>query len=340
MFFKNILYTLTISILTFSQCLYNTMKNNLSHPPSPATNNFCVPEKGACEIPQTDSQSNDDDLANIPKAIKPVQVLYVTDPICSACWGIEGQLRRLKGEYGDYVDVNYCMGGLLPSWQGYNGGGISKPADVASHWEEASRYYEMPIDGDIWLKDPLPSSYPPSIAFKAAQLQDPHKALLFLRRIKEMLFLENKNITKNEYLAAAATEVGLSPDALIADMQGEGKIRFEADLALSRQLGVRGFPTLIFSDDQGKNLTLYGYRTYDQFEQLLLKLAPNAIAKKIPQAPNDFLEEYPSFTTKEFSILNNCDIPTAEKTLKEWQNQGFIEQYKTPKVAIWRQTKK
>jgi hypothetical protein len=43
------------------------------------------------------------------------------------------------------------------------------------------------FDGDIWLEDPLPSSYPPSIAFKAAQMQDGDLAILFLRRIKEML---------------------------------------------------------------------------------------------------------------------------------------------------------
>ena len=30
----------------------------------------------------------------------------------------------------------------------------------------------MPIDGDVWLEDPLNSSYPPSIAFKAAEMQD------------------------------------------------------------------------------------------------------------------------------------------------------------------------
>jgi predicted DsbA family dithiol-disulfide isomerase len=118
---------------------------------------------------------------------KPVKIIYYTDPICSSCWGIEPQLRKLKLEYGNNIEVEYRMGGLLPNWS-YNSGGISKPSDVAHHWDEVSVYYDMPIDGNVWLEDPLNSSYPPSIAFKAAQMQDNEKAILFLREIREMVF--------------------------------------------------------------------------------------------------------------------------------------------------------
>ena len=117
-------------------------------------------------------------------------------------------MRKLKLEYGDQLEVIYKMGGLLPDWS-YNSGGISKPSDVAHHWDEVSIYYDMPIDGDVWLEDPLPSSYPPSIAFKAAQMQNEDKAILFLREIREMVFLEKKNITKWEHIALAAKKTGL-----------------------------------------------------------------------------------------------------------------------------------
>jgi hypothetical protein len=91
----------------------------------------------------------------------------------------------LKQEYGQYFDIEYRMGGLLKSWNEYGGTDVNGPQSVAQHWKEASAYYQMPIDGDVWNEDPLHSSYPPAIAFKAAQLQDSHKADRFLRRIKE-----------------------------------------------------------------------------------------------------------------------------------------------------------
>lgn len=74
----------------------------------------------------------------------------------------------------------------------------SKPSDVAQHWDEVSLHYDMPIDGDLWLEDPLDSSYPPSIAFKAVQMQDQEKAILFLREIREMVFLQKKNIARSK----------------------------------------------------------------------------------------------------------------------------------------------
>ena len=158
---------------------------------------LCDLESGICEIP---TKQNDTAPAETVKAVKkPVKIIYYTDPICSSCWGIEPQLRKLKLEYGNSFEIEYRMGGLLKDWS-YNSGGISKPSDVANHWDEVSEHYDMPIDGDVWIEDPLSSSYPPSIAFKAAQMQDNEKAILFLREIREMVFLQKKNITKWEHL--------------------------------------------------------------------------------------------------------------------------------------------
>lgn len=156
---------------------------------------LCDTETGICGIPETATTSN----TILQNSEKPIKVIYFTDPICSSCWGIEPQLRKLKLEYGNAIEMEYRMGGLLPDWS-YNSGGISKPSDVAHHWDEASLYYDMPIDGDVWLEDPLNSSYPPSIAFKAAQLQDQEKAVQFMRALRELLFLKKRTYPNGKTL--------------------------------------------------------------------------------------------------------------------------------------------
>lgn len=217
---------------------------------------LCDPVTGICGIPD----SNNNHTIKPMSSEKPVKVIYFTDPICSACWGIEPQLRKLKLEYGNSIDIEYRMGGLLPDWS-YNSGGISKPSDVAVHWDEASAYYDMPIDGDVWIEDPLHSSYPPSIAFKAAQMQDQEKAVLFMRELREMLFLQKKNIAKWQNISLAAEKTGLDVGKLQKDTEGRAKILFEEDLQFARQNGVRGFPTLFFVHSSGqKNLfTVQGH---------------------------------------------------------------------------------
>src|SRR5213595_2938868 len=89
-----------------------------------------------------------------------IRVIYFTDPICSSCWTVEPQLRKLLVEYGDNIALEYHMGGLLPSWDMFTSGPISKPADVGRLWDELGAHSEMPIDGEVWRADPLPSSYP------------------------------------------------------------------------------------------------------------------------------------------------------------------------------------
>lgn len=107
---------------------------------------LCDIETGMCEIPSVKQDSEVHEI--IHSVSKPIKVIYFTDPICSSCWGIEPQLRKLKLEYGNTIEMEYRMGGLLPDWS-YNSGGINKPADVAHHWDEVSAYYDMPIDGDV-----------------------------------------------------------------------------------------------------------------------------------------------------------------------------------------------
>ena len=315
-------------LLTACNGQKNTRDMNTADTSNPL---LCDVQTGLCEMPDTARPTGP---TNIAAQKKPIRIVYFTDPICSSCWGIEPQLRRLKLEYGDQIDIEYRMGGLLPDWS-YNSGGISKPSDVAGHWDEVSHHYDMPIDGDVWLEDPLPSSYPPSIAFKAAQMQDEKLALKFLRRIREMVFLEKKNITKWEHLAAAATQVGLDAVRLKTDFEGAAQRAFQDDLALSRSLGVRGFPTLFFSDTSGNRLTLYGARPYAQFEQNLLTLAPETPKNTFGTTPEALFAHYPTLTAKEFSVLSGKPRAEAEKVLDALFEQKKLGKVVTKNGAMW-----
>ncbi len=294
---------------------------------------LCDPERGVCEIPGTSEAKVKTTLSSKQK---PIRIVYFTDPICSSCWGIEPQLRKLKLEYGDKFEIEYHMGGLLPSWENFNGGGITKPSDVARHWDEVSKYYEMPIDGDVWFEDPLPSSYPPSIAFKAAQLQDEEKAIRFLRRIREMVFLEKKNITKWEYIQQAANAVGLNTIQLRTDFDGKAKQLFQNDLDFARKLGVRGFPTMFFTDTLNNQLIVYGFKPYEAFENSILKLIPQAVKNEIDISWESLFVHYPTLTTKEFAVLTNNSRENAEKILSDLFNQHILTKLTTKNGTLWR----
>lgn len=294
---------------------------------------LCDPVTGVCEMPMQQTESQPAKMND--ESAKLITVLYFTDPICSSCWGIEPQLRKLKLEYGKLLNFEYKMGGLLPNWN-YSGGGISKTSDVAQHWDEASHHYQMPIDGDVWLEDPLDSSFPPSIAVKAAQMQDKDKALNFWRIIREQLFLMKRNITKWEYLEEAAIEAGLDAERLKTDYtNGTAEKLFQEDLAMARNLGVRGFPSIFFIDQNGKQEFVYGSKPYESYEQAIHKLLPNVEKQHYTKTAENLFTIFPSLTPKELAELTEVTFETAEQQLENISEQGKLKKTITKNGTLY-----
>lgn len=292
---------------------------------------LCDPDGGVCEVQnaQVDELGSPDSGQG-----EKLRIVYFTDPICSSCWGIEPQLRMLKLKYGAAIQIEYRMGGLLPDWS-YNSGGISKPSDVAHHWDEVSVYYDMPIDGDIWLNDPLDSSYPPSIAFKAAQLQDEQKAAAFLRLIREMVFLEQKNIAKLEHLTAAALACDLDPEQLKRDMEGKAKVLFQQDLNMAREFGVRGFPSIFFLRGESQQL-VHGSKPFETYEAALKQLLPEVVAAEINTSWDALFAHFPTLTAREFAELSGTLRKDSEAALNDLVDRGVLDRFDTKNGSIWR----
>lgn len=292
---------------------------------------LCDIETGICAIPDN---NNTTEAIKIIAQPKPIQLVYFTDPICSSCWGIEPQLRKLKLQYGHVIDIQYKMGGLLPDWS-YNSGGISKPADVAHHWDEVSVYYDMPIDGDLWLEDPLTSSFPPSIAFKAAEIQDHSKAIAFLRKLRELVFIQKKNIAKWKHIEEAALAVGLNMDQLKQDYAGEANQLFSADLALAKQWGVRGFPTMFFVHESGKQELVYGARPYTTFEKAIQTLDSRIKPNTYEANWKNLFSIYPTLTAREFAELSGMPRNEVDAWLQKLVATNQLLKTDSKNGAIW-----
>lgn len=294
---------------------------------------LCDTETGVCELPGGNNIQTNPTIA--VKANQPVSVVYFTDPICSTCWGIEPQLRKLKLEYGHIIDIEYRMGGLLPDWS-YNSGGISHPSHVAAHWDEVSLKYNMPIDGDVWLEDPLSSSYPPSIAFKAAQIQDNTKALRFLRILREMVFLEKKNITHWQHLEEAAANAGLDTRKFKQDYEDEGVQYFNADLELAKARGVRGFPSIFITNNySGVSELVYGFKPYAVYEKVIEQIYPDAAKRAYNTDWQQLFAIYPTLTTTEFSILSNWPFAESATFLESLVSQQLLSKLITKNGVLW-----
>lgn len=282
-------------------------------------NMICDLETGVCGVAGEETLEVID--LNPPK--KSIELYYVTDPICSHCWALEPTLRRFKEQYGHYFNFHTVMGGLLEKW--HDGpvdpaNGIFKPADVAGHWREVGEHSRMPIDGSLMIDNPIQSSYPPSRVYKIIQKNHGNeKANEYLRRAREELFAFNKNIAENSIMIEIVNGVGLDGAAIVEEAEEQiGHQLLNEDFALSRNLGVRGFPTIVMINEEKKGLKVAGNRPFEYYVDLLEQISN--IEELQPQRPSslsNLLEKEKLLFSKEIEVMYNLDQSEINEFIKK-----------------------
>ncbi|MBI4318191.1 MAG: DsbA family protein, partial [Chloroflexi bacterium] len=282
--------------------------------PSESSPLACDPQTGACLV----SGSSGMLATTSASQAAVIEIEYYTDPVCSWCWASEPALKRLKEEYGDQVHITYKMGGLLESWRVFYDGlnDIGKPEQVAPHWVDVSQRSGMPIDEKIWLEDPPDSTYPASIAVKAAQRQGEASGERYLRRVREMGLTERKNIERREVLLQAAQDVGLDVARFVQDLDDPATERaFREEMTDARAQGISGFPTLVFRNRHGEALVLGGYRSYHTYELVLTRLAAGQLARHQPTDIAAFVARYGHVASQEVATVFRLSRDEAEQSL-------------------------
>lgn len=281
------------------------------------------------------SQFADDAGSVLPPSDR-AHVLVATDPICSRCWAMEPAWRKLVFHYGDLLTVTHVYGGLLPRWHHFRDRNfpIETPADVVRHWTEMARVHGQPIDPSVWLRDPVPSSYPPSIALHVVRHIAPALEERYLRRLRQALFLEAKNVAREEVLIACAADLGLDWEAFAAAYQaGAGAEPFARDLRSLSSLGVTALPTLLVRGGRrGAVQVLRGPQRYAQLRAALRDAVGTDLPPERPITPATALQAYGSGTAREFAELLELDEPTAEAELRA--AGALVDRYASGRV--WR----
>lgn len=207
-----------------------------------------------------------------------LHITYYTDPLCSWSWAFEPQWRRLRYEFGAQIGWRYRMGGLLPDWQKFDDplNAVSRPAQMGPYWLQVQHLSGMPLDELIWVEDPPASSYPAGLAFKAAELQGAEIAEQYLRRLREGVMLERRNIAHWNVLVELAHEVpGMDAARLLADLQDTPATEaFREDLKDVSYREIGRFPTLILRVPDGRATIIVGHRPYDALREAVAYIAP------------------------------------------------------------------
>ena len=231
-----------------------------------------------------------------------IEVTYFTDPLCSWSWAFEAIWRRLRYEFADRIAWRYVLGGMIPDWQSFNDPlhSVHRPAQMGPSWYEVRHLTGMPIDEMIWLQDPPASSYPACVAVKAAGRQGAAIEELYLRRLREAVMLERRNVARREVLVELFDAPSGDPVRFRRDIVGNEALEaFREDLKDAGYRNIGRFPAFVLRGAAGRAALLVGYRPYPVFREALAAVAPDLSPSRTASNPVAYALHWGSITAAE-----------------------------------------
>jgi len=232
-------------------------------------------------------------------------------------------VRRLMAEFGDNLQFTYVMGGLAREWS------AAEHADLIATWLQEAERSRMPFDPLIWKTAPLRSSYPASMAMKAAT--DQGKAEPYLRALREGIFCERRKLDTPDALTDVAARTGLDVDRFKLDIASNHVVeQFGNDLEIARDVSEKAraagmvesaagrervsLPTLYFTGEGGARHDVYGPAPYEDYREAAISAGATPHEAKKP-TPQQALARFGRMATREIEEVCGLKGPRAESEL-------------------------
>lgn len=205
---------------------------------------------------------------------------YFTDPLCCWSWGMEPQLRKLRFLLRNRLSYRYIMGGLLRDWKHFEDplNNISRPTQLGPLWMEARHSTGQFIDENIWIENPVDTSYLACMAVKAAEQQSFVAGEAMLRELREAVMMKRKNIGEMKEILAIAEQLEKKEILDLSKLKkamytDEAADLFRKDLEYLKIKGITRFPSFLISY-KGRTLQITGYRPFEVLLETFKVLDP------------------------------------------------------------------
>lgn len=259
---------------------------------------------------------------------------------------VEAQWRRLRYELGGQISWRFRLGGMIPDWASFSDplNDVGSPAQMGPHWYHVRRRTGVPLDERIWVDDPPASSYPASVAVKAAELQGPTAAEAYLRRIREALFLERRNVARQELLEDIAWETAddpcrgfaWDPGRFVRDLRSPAATAaFREDVQDARYREIGRFPALILRPARGRAILLMGSRPYDALVRAVAHLDPDVAPVRAVDDIPDYVRFWGRVTAYEIAAAFELEPEQARDELEGRVAAGGLARRGPPDKALY-----
>lgn len=270
-----------------------------------------------------------------------IQVVAVTDPLCIWCWGAYPLIRTLEMQYGEAIQLDEWMGGMIPDIRE-----VIQPAEgleneplmpalnqtLSKYWPRTVKRHGMPVKAEIFslFDEENPSGWPICYAVNAAKLQGVLQGERMSRRVREGVFLYGEKVNRLEVLIPIAEACGLDVGAFVMSFKdGSAQRAFQNDVQSAIDFDVQVFPTWIVRNKENKVEVLRGIQTFDDLAGAINRLTDGKMQPTVPAANVSTIEQmvsrYGSVTDAELISAVNYDPAALQADVEQMVKEGKVQ---------------
>lgn len=197
-------------------------------------------------------------------------LIYIGDAMCSWCYGFSPELDQVIIDNPSF-ELKLIMGGLRPYSKEK---AIGMANFLKSHWVEINNRTNQPFSYEI-LKDEnfVYDTEPASRAIVVARTMDPSIEYDFFKAVQMAFYRDNKNTNDLENYLPIAAKFNIELNAFERFFNSqEIKTRTNGDFHLSKQFGIKGFPSLILKHNGNLTQLSNGYTEASNINTIITKI--------------------------------------------------------------------
>ena len=204
------------------------------------------------------------------------KLLYVTDAYCCWCYGFRKTMAMVSLEFGDRLDIQVVNGVMIPRDLPLQALFSSFADPVALHARISSMSGQ--VFGEAYLDHlrtlsrsrRLVNSLVPARAMQAMKSLSDASELQIFTEFQHVYYRDGMDLTSMSTYRHLASVLNVEADAFeLAYEEKESAIAVKGELALVKQLGVRGFPALLLQDGSEYIAVANGFTEFKAVKNIL-----------------------------------------------------------------------
>ncbi len=186
------------------------------------------------------------------------KIVFVTDPMCSWCWGMASEIERARIDGADEFEFELLLGGInVQSTLPVTDFARSRLALV---WRSVREVTDAQFGAGLPSGAFVYNSTRACVAMEAVRSLRGAPPFDYLLRLQRQFFVEGVDVTNVAVLRDEAAALGIEPDAFDAAMQSRWvRTRARDGFALAKSYGTAALPSVLLEVRSGVRLIAGGY---------------------------------------------------------------------------------